>query len=91
MSEAKIRVVVELVVTDREVASYIKRTVVTDPTTWSNGSVTNLSEAVADFLVESIGPSYPDDDFNPEAESFFDRYHAGDWLKSSRIKIEGGT
>ena len=88
MSEAKIRVVVELVVADREVASYIKRTVATDPTTWSNGAPANLSEAVADFLVESIGPSYPDDP-DPKAEVFFDRYHAGDWLKSSRIKIEG--
>ncbi len=44
--------------------------------------------ALAGFLIEAIGPEYPDDP-DAEAERFFDRYHSGDWICPTAIRIEG--
>lgn len=85
MSEKKTTVVVELVIKDPEVARYVERAFAADVTTHERGEPLPLSEALADFLAEAIGPSYPDDP-DPEAEGFFDRFHGGDWLESVKVK-----
>lgn len=87
MSAQKVKVVVELVVTDANVARYIERAVAADPTTYERGGPMPLAEALADFLFDSIGPSYPDDP-DPEAEAFFDLFSGEEWLQAVTIKTQ---
>ena len=90
MSEKKLKVVVELAVADPEVAQYIKRAVAANPLTYERGEPMPLSEALADFLFDAIGPSYPDDS-DPEAEAFFDLFSNEEWLEAVTVKCEGIT
>jgi len=88
MQPKKVAVVIEMSVTDQEVADYIVETVAANPQTWLRGEPFPLSDALAGFLIEAIGPEYPDDP-DAEAERFFDRYHSGDWICPTAIRIEG--
>ena len=81
----QVKVILTLTIDDQEVADYLVSVVEDDPVAWGLETPKPLSEAVAGFLIDAIAPT-PD----PEVGDFFDRYHAGDWLKAATIDADFG-
>ena len=79
----RITVTLTLAIDDAEVADYLVSVCEDDPVAWGLEVPKQLSEAVAGFLIDAIAPT-PD----PEVGDFFDRYHAGDWLKAATMDAD---
>lgn len=81
--EQRIRIVLDLVVTDRRVAGHIKQAV-SDPgrTTWANGEPQLLADALAGFLIEAVAP----DDY--ASDDLYHKWNDMDWLQAAAVSVE---